>query len=104
MGVVTAQLLFVEQPDATSVCTDVIVLDRAEAPNSPEVGAPLTFGFGLPVDDVERDHLLTVLRNWARRSATVEMAIRTRRGVDEVELQSGVASIVLRPRIPHDAP
>lgn len=101
MALITAQLLFVERPDADSVRLDVIVLDRAEAPMSPPVGAPIAFGFGVPSDEEERDRALTVLANWARRGAAVDMNIRAREGADEVVLRSGLASISLRPWVPH---
>lgn len=104
MGLVTAQLLFVERPDADSVRLDVVVLDRVETTASPEVGSPLAFGFGLPTDEEHRDRVLTVLGNWARRGAAVDLALRVRRGVDEIELRSGVASIVLRARLAHGTP
>lgn len=101
MGLVIAQLLFIEQPDPDRVLLDVIVIDCAEAAQRPEVGAPIALGLGLPHDDEERSRALTVLGNWARRGAVVDIAIRARRGADEVVLRSGVASIALLPRVPH---
>jgi hypothetical protein len=101
MALITAQVLFVERPDPDTVRLDVVVLDRAEAPMSPPVGAPIAFGFGMPFDEDERDRALTVLANWARRGATVEMNIRARDGGDEVVLRSGLASISLHPWVPH---
>lgn len=104
MGLVTAQLLFVEQLDATAVRLDVIVLDRVECAASPEVGAPLAFGFGLPDDEDDRERVLTLLRNWERRGVVLDMAVHTRRGVDEVELRCGVASLALHRRAAHGTP
>jgi hypothetical protein len=103
MGLITAQLLFVERPDADSVRLDVIVLSRAEAPMSPPVGAPIAFGFGMPPDQDERDRALTVLGNWARRGAAVDMTIRPRDGGDEFVLRNGLACIALNPWVPHGA-
>ena len=99
MGQVTAQLLFVDQPDAHSVRLDVIVLDLAEAELSPPVGAPLAFWFGMPTEADERARVLTVLGNWARRGAAVEIDVNTGRGVVEVVLRSGVACIALDPDV-----
>jgi hypothetical protein len=104
MGLLTAQLLFVEPLDADSVRLDVIVLDRAEAPASPLVGAPLALGFGMPGDEDERARAVTVLENWARRGAAVDITIRTTKAADEVVLRNGVASIALQPRTPDGAP
>jgi hypothetical protein len=101
MGLVTAQLLFVERPGADSVLLDVIVLDRAEAPMSPPVGAPIAFGFGMPSGEDERARAHTVLQNWARRGAAVDITIRAQDGADEVVLRSGLACIALHSRVPH---
>jgi hypothetical protein len=97
MALVTAQLLFVDQPDDASVLLDVVVLDRVETSVSPAVGAPISFCFGLPPDDEERAGLLSVLRTWAGRGAVVDLAIRTRHGDDQVVLRSGTGSVALRP-------
>jgi hypothetical protein len=99
MALLTAQLLFVEQPDPRSVQLDVIVLDRLEAAASPEVGAPLTFALELPTDDDQRQDALKVLSNWARQRATVEMNVRSHHGVDVIDLRRGVANIGLRPQV-----
>ena len=101
MGLVIAQLLFVELPDAESVRLDVIVLERAEAEMAPEVGAPIDFGFEMPSDEDERVRALTVLGNWARREAAVDITIGVRRGVHEVVLRSGVACLTLQPHVSH---
>ena len=101
MALVTAQLLFVDEPDPDAVRLDVVVLDRVETSVSPEVGAPIAFGFDLPGDEHQRTRVRTVLANWSRRSATIGMAVRTRHGVDEVELRSGVASLLLALRVAH---
>lgn len=103
MGLVIAQLLFVEHPGADSVRLDVIILERAQTATSPPVGAPIAFCFGLPSEEEERDHVLTVLANWTRRGASIDISIRQRRGVDEVVLRSGVAWITVQPRVPHGA-
>jgi hypothetical protein len=101
MGIVIAQLLFVEHPDAESVLLDVIVLDRAEATASPAIGAPLAFCFGMPSDEEERARDMIVLRNWERRGVAVDISVRERHGVDEVVLRNGAACITLHPRVPH---
>ena len=101
MGLLIAQLLFVERPDPGSVRLDVIVLDRAEAAMSPSVGAPIALGFGMPSHEDDRDRVLTVLGNWARRGAAVDISIHPRPDGDEFVLRSGVACITLHPSVPH---
>lgn len=101
MGLVIAQLLFVEHPDPDAVRLDVIVLERAEADMSPPLGAPIAFCFGLPSAGDERDQVLTVLANWERRGASIDISLRSSRGADEVVLRSGVACITLFPHVPH---
>jgi hypothetical protein len=97
MGLVTAQLLFVDQPDDDSVQLDVVVLGRIETSVSPDVGAPLTLRFGLPSAGEDRDRVLSVLRTWAGRGVVVDLAIRRWRGDDQVVVRSGTACIALRP-------
>ena len=99
MGLVTAQVLFVDHPDAGSVRLDVIVLDRAEAELGPPVGAPLAVWFGMPTDEEEwtRRGLRSCTGPW--REAAVEIDVNARRGVVEVVLRSGVASISLDPDV-----
>ena len=57
------------------------------------------FWFGMPTDAEERARVLTVLGGWARREAAVEIDVNARRGVVEVVLRSGVASIALDPDV-----
>jgi hypothetical protein len=99
MALVTAQLLFLERLDPDTVVLDLIVLDRADEPASPPVGAPLAFGFALPSDQDERAEALVVLGNWADRGAAVEIDLRARGEIDEIVLRSDLAGVVLHPAV-----
>jgi hypothetical protein len=96
MALLTTQVLFVRRVDDRALI-DVIVLERAEAPSSPPVGAPMCFEFGLPKDTAWRDVLERRLRAWADALAIVTIDLRHFLGRTTVCLTSAGTTVKLSP-------
>jgi hypothetical protein len=96
MTLLVARLLFVER-EGDEVHLDVVVLERADTPSSPEIGDPLSFTFTLPGDADWREALDRLLRRWAERSAVVHIDLLRRHGRTLARLAVADASLTLEP-------
>ena len=94
MALLTGQLLFATR-DGDRIELDVIVLDRAETPDSPPLGAPLCFDFELPGDHVWREVLARLLAGWAEHLTTIEIDVVTRAGHTMLRVASPTSTIML---------